>query len=57
MATKTKKYRPRAVFARDKHVQVRLTSEEHNALMLHVRETETTAGKLIRSLLKEKGLI
>lgn len=57
MATKKRKYRPRAVFARDKHVQVRLTSEEHNALMLHVRASETTAGKLIRQMLREKGLI
>lgn len=48
---------PRIVKPRDKNVQVRVTEDEHEKLMLYVRDNETSAGKVIRTLLREKGII
>lgn len=53
-----KKYKTnRAVPPREKNVQVRLTEEEHEKLMVHARKTESSAGKIVRELLKKFDLI
>lgn len=51
--TKTK----RAVPPREKNVQVRLTEDEHDTFMKRAREEDTSAGKIVRKLLKEAGYI
>lgn len=48
---------PRIVEPRDKNVQVRVTEEEHEKLMVYVRENETSAGKVIRTLLRNAKII
>lgn len=48
---------PRIVDPRDKNVQVRVTEDEHEKLMIYVREHETSAGKVIRSLLRDAKII
>jgi hypothetical protein len=47
----------RAVDAREKNVQVRLTVEEHFQLMQMARAEETSAGAIIRKLLKAAGYL
>lgn len=54
---KKKTTTPRIVEPRDKNVQVRVTEEEHEKLMIYVRENETSAGKVIRTLLRKAGII
>jgi len=55
MIKKTK--RPRVVEPRNNNVQVRVTEEEHEKLMIYVRDNETSAGKVIRTLLRNAGII
>ena len=52
-----KKYKPRAVKARDVQQQVRLTPQEHAKLQRIARERETSVSALIRLTLREAGLL
>lgn len=47
----------RAVDPREKNVQVRLTFEEHFQLMNMARSEESSAGSIVRRLLKAAGYI
>lgn len=53
----TKPSKPRIVEPRDRNVQVRVTEDEHEKLMVYVRENETSAGKVIRTLLRAAKII
>lgn len=47
----------RVIPARDRNVQVRLTKTEHIQIMTKARELETSAGKIVRDLLRAAGVI
>jgi hypothetical protein len=57
MATKKVYKTNRVVPPREKNVQVRLTDEEHEKLMRYARKSESSAGKILRELLREAGII